>query len=321
MSDFKFQDIWNATIEKSDRKLVARDYVYASELGGSMIDRYLKMKGTEYTNPPNSRSMRKFMAGDVFEWIVYTILLRAGIKFKQQERAGFNEEGLLRVSGKIDFTISEEQGEISIDDEMPEFMQTLIKAISEMKIDYPNNIIEIKSVGSFVFEGLLAQDNPKTHHMLQSWIYANDKKLPTSIIYICRDDMRILQYSISGIMGDLEKMVRADLKMITHYYKNDIEPPLEKLIIFENGKFAKNWKVEYSNYLSMLYKYETTDEDGAKILKSFEDPMEYYEWVQPIVNAFNRVLKRIKEGKELTKANKEQIEKMLKFGFDIKNLM
>ncbi len=63
-------NIWNSAIERKDRPIEARQRLFASELGGSMIDRWHKLKGTPYTNPPNSRSMRKFMAGDIWEWII-----------------------------------------------------------------------------------------------------------------------------------------------------------------------------------------------------------------------------------------------------------
>jgi len=322
MQEFNLQDVWNAQIERNDRELKPRDYIYASELGGSMIDRYLKMKGVAYTNPPNSRSMRKFMAGDTFEWIVSTILTRAGIKFTTQDKVSVQFPNQLRISGKIDFIINpDEQGEIAIDDEMPEFMKGLIKAIGDNIKKYPKKIIEVKSLGSYVFEALLAVDNPKTNHMYQGWVYGEATGLDVDIIYICRDDMRILQYSLKPIMDGLKKEVQKDVEEITKYYTQDITPEIEKLIIFENGKFAKNWKVEYSNYLSMLYTYETKDEEGAKIIKSFEDPMEYYEWAQPIVSAFNRVIKRIEEGKELTKSNQEHIANMLKFGYDINKIV
>lgn len=262
------------------------------------------------------------MAGDTFEWIVSTILIRAGIKFTTQDKVSYQFPGLLRISGKIDFIIDpDSQGDIEIDDKMPEFMKTLIASIGENKKKYPKKIIEIKSLGSFVFEGLLAQDNPKTHHMYQTWVYAESKNLSADIIYICRDDLRIQQYSIDGIMADLETLVRKDVEEITHYYNSQTPPPIEKLIIFENGKFSKNWKVEYSPYLSMLYKYTKIDEEGNKTETYFTEPMEYYEWASSIVSGFNRVVQRIKDGKPLTKKNEEHIAKMLEFGYDIKQLL
>ena len=65
MSDLRwsFFKVWNDSLENGkDREYKARDYMWASEIGGSMIDRYLKMKGELPSNPPNARSLRKFEA-------------------------------------------------------------------------------------------------------------------------------------------------------------------------------------------------------------------------------------------------------------------
>ena len=105
MDNFSIANIWNSAIEKKDRPIYSRDHLYASELGGSMIDRFHKLKGTPYTNPPNSRSMRKFMAGDIWEWIIKTVLVRAGIPFTTQDHVELKYEGLLPITGRIDFII------------------------------------------------------------------------------------------------------------------------------------------------------------------------------------------------------------------------
>lgn len=324
MEQLNFMQIWNDTLERSDRALEPRDRVYASEIGGSMIDRYLKMKAEPFTNPPNSRSMRKFMAGDIWEWIVQTVLVRAGIKFTTQDRVRVEYEGLLPISGKVDFIITGDTDfdNVTIDENMPEFMRKLTTAIVESfkgKV-FEKCILEVKSLGSFVFEGVLAQDNPKTPHMLQGTVYKKATGLPTHIVYVCRDDVRILQYSIDNIFEELEQEVIRDLTEITHYYRNDIEPEKEKLILWDPAgeKFSKNWKVEYSPYLSKLYFYNKNGDD--KELTPFSQPDEYYDWVAPIISGMNRVVKRIKEGKELTKSNEEWVHKMKELGYPLESL-
>lgn len=323
-TQFILSDVWNATIERSDRELKPRDYAYASEIGGAMIDRYLKMKGEPYTNSPNSRSMRKFMAGDIWEWIVQTVLVKAGIQFTQQDRVRVCYPDLVEVSGKVDFIIlgTTDFDNVKIDDTMPEFMQRLTQAIVDKfrGQTFEKCILEIKSLGSFVFEGLLATDNPKTNHMYQAFIYRKGTGLPTHIAYVCRDDVRLLQYSIDAIADALEVEVIKDLEEITHYYRNDIEPEKEKLILWDavGEKFTKNWKVEYSNYLSKLYAYNKNGDDAE--LTPFERPDEYYEWVAPQVSGLNRVIKRLKEGKEVTSSNLEWINKMADFGYPVASL-
>ncbi len=86
MDNWTIMDTWNNALERNEKVIEPRERLWASELGGSMIDRYYKLRGTPYTNPPNSRSMRKFMAGDIWEWIIKTVLIKAGIPFEQQKR-------------------------------------------------------------------------------------------------------------------------------------------------------------------------------------------------------------------------------------------
>lgn len=312
--------IWNNSLERSDRPIEPRARLYASELGGSMIDRWHKLKGTAYTNPPNSRSMRKFMAGDIWEWIIKTVLVKAGIPFTTQDKVLLEYPDLLPISGKIDFiaggaiNYTEALERLEAED-IPYFIKNSAKAIIErFKTDYPDGlpkkVIELKSVGSFIFESLLSQDNPRTHHMLQGAVYGLTTKLPTDIVYVCRDDCRLLQYNIDKILPDLEKDIKKDLEQITKYWKDDIEPPKENLILWESGKFKTNWKIQYSPYLTMLYEYEA---DGKT--KKIETPDEYFEAFSPLISSWNRVVKRIVEKQTMTKSNLEKIEEMGRYGF------
>ena len=101
--DWSFSSTWNDGLIPVERKPEPRDYIWASELGGAMIDRYLKMKGVPYSTPPNIRSLRKFQAGNLWEWIVSFVLKRSGLIISQQNRIKYGYDGLLEVSGKIDF--------------------------------------------------------------------------------------------------------------------------------------------------------------------------------------------------------------------------
>lgn len=316
MENFNLAQVWNSSIEKKDRPIQSRDHLYASELGGSMIDRFYKLKGTAYTNPPNSRSMRKFMAGDIWEWIIKTVLIRAGIPFTTQDHVELKYERFLPITGRIDFIIGGTTNYVEAikrleAEDIPDFIKTPAKAIiTALQATYPDEIpkkvLEIKSVGSFIFESLESQDNPRTHHMFQGAVYALTTKLPTDIIYVCRDDCRLLQYSIDKIVPDLEKEIKKDLELITKYHKDDIEPPKEELIVYENGKFKTNWKIQYSPYLTMLYTLGD---------KKIETPDEYFEAISPLVSSWNRVLTRINNKEKMTPSNLEKIEEMKQYGF------
>lgn len=328
MENLILAKIWNESLERKDKPIEPRARLWASELGGSMIDRWHKLKGTPYTNPPNSRAMRKFMAGDIWEWIIKTVLIRAGIPFQSQERIELNYDGLLPITGKLDFVIggainyAEALKKIEGED-MPDFIKIPAKAIIErFSTIYPDNlpekILEIKSVGAYIFESIVANDNPLKHHLFQASVYQITKKIPTDIVYVCRDDCRLAQYNIDNIAPIIETEIKKDLEQITKYYKDDVEPPKEDLILFEDGKFKTNWKIQYSNYLSMLYTYEA---DGKE--KPIETPDEYFEAFSPLVSSWNRVLTRVKKGEKMTKNNEEKIEEMRQKGFEdiINNLL
>jgi len=322
-NDWTIASIWNASLERPERPVEPRQRLWASELGGSMIDRWHKLKGTAYTNPPNSRSMRKFMAGDIWEWIIKTVLIRAGIPFTGQERVELNYDGLLPVTGKIDFLAG---GQIDYQEalkrleaeDIPDFIKRPVLAIIDsLKANYPDGlppkILEIKSVGSFMFENILARDNPLKHHLLQASIYQLSKKLPTDIIYVCRDDCRLLQYNIDQVAPTMEVEIKKDLEVITKFYNDGIEPPKEELILWDKDlkKFSTNFKIQYSPYLTMLYTYEV---DGKE--KAIETPDEYFEAFSPMISSWNRVIKRIIGKEKITKSNEEKIEEMKQKGFE-----
>ncbi len=68
----------------------------------------------------------------------------------------------------------------------------------------------------------------------------------------------------------------------------------------------------------MLYARKKNEDDAE--LTPFETPDEYYDWVAPIVAGLNRVVKRIKENKELTKSNLEWLEKAKEYGYPLASL-
>jgi len=317
MDNWTIAEIWNNSIEKNDREIQPRARLYASELGGSMIDRWHKLKGTPYTNPPNSRSMRKFMAGDIWEWIIKTVLIKAGIPFTTQDKVLLEYPNLLPISGRLDFiaggAINYEEALKRLEmEDIPDFIKTPVKSIIErFRADYPNGLpeklLEIKSVGSFIFENILANDNPLKHHLLQASVYHLTKKIPTDIVYVCRDDCRLAQYNIDKVAPIIEIEIKKDLEQITKYWKDDIEPPKEDLILWEDEKFKTNWKIQYSPYLTMLYEIQ-----GKKI----ETPDEYFDFYSPLISSWNRVIKRIKNKETMTKSNLEKIEEIKANGFE-----
>ena len=315
---WSFYQIWNESLEegKTQRVLEPREKIWASEMGGSFVDRYLKMTAVAPSNPPNPRSLRKFEAGNIWESIVGYVLRRAGILQKHQEWLGYQYPGLLPVSGKLDF---EAGGHPDYDkassviskefDWLPEFIgRATQKIILRLKEQYPDGlesiILEIKSCSSFMFEKYERSGTASPNHKLQLFHYLKSKQRPEGhIVYIYKDDARLLEIGVTN-PSSVEDEYKQDIETMTKYIQAKERPPLEKpLVLDDDFSFMANWRVGYSSYLTMLY--------GLENQKAFDDKY------KPTAERWNRVLGRIKEGKEMTTNNLEALKEIKNEGFDI----
>jgi len=315
-----FSEVWNASlIEKKERELRQRDNLWASELGKAPIDLWLKMKATKPTNPPNARSLRKFEAGNVFEWIVALILKRAGILKESQRWSSYQYDGLLRVTGKADFiaggkpNIEQWQKDIAILDLPEVFLRAGERILEYFAKNYPEGLdempLEIKSVSAFMFEALEKKQSSSKNHRLQVFHYLKSENRPAAnLVYICRDDLRMMEYKILN-PSKVEDEYKEAIEKISGYFIRNEKPPLEKPIGFSEdiGKFAKNFNVAYSGYLTMLY--------GFKDQKEFDDKY------TPTVSKWNRVVARIKEGKDMTDKNNLVLKEIEEAGFNLNEIM
>lgn len=330
---WQFSEVWNTTLDTpTQRPFIPRDYCYASEIGGAFCDRYLKMYGVKMSNPPNTRSLRKFQAGNIWEWVMGMILISAGMLKKKQMRVEVKLPKMLRVSGRLDFIVgapldwklAKESVEKTRDGlellglDVPPFFFTaidkLIDKYSGQKI--ADVVLETKSISSFMMEKVQKTGIPLYHHALQifHYVYGNEEGIDSGkLFYIGKDDCLMQEFDVHNDERLLE-IYKSDIRTMTKYYNAGFDkrnpkklmPPIEPLVLFEEGvwKFSKNWNVEYSNYLTYLYGYET--------------PEKYRMAWQYKINAWNRCFKRCvledtyikREGKpdllmKLTPANKE----------------
>ena len=304
--------IWNDSLDNQINERVAepRDRIWASELGKADIDVYLKLMGEEVSNPFDSRARRKFEAGNLFEWIVKIMLQRAGVYQKSQERITqkLSAEHLM-VSGYLDHLIGGTPTGVGIDDlGLPElFARAGQKILRHFQEKYPNGIpeqgIEVKSTSSFGIEKVYYTNKALAGHDLQAFHYAYTKNIPFTLLYICRDDLRIAELPVLPDNKELFEQYEKKIASISHYYKNKQEPPKEPEIVWneETDRFSKNFNVEYSSYLKRNYGYEKPDEYSDK-------------W-SPVTESWNRVITRIKSGKEMTANNQEKLEQMREMGF------
>lgn len=311
-----FAQVWNESLEQVLKKeLKSRDYLWASELGKSPIDIWLKLKGLPYSNEPNARSLRKFEAGNFFEWVVSIVLKRAGILKESQRWSSHQYPGLLKVTGKVDFIAGGKVDVQLFEQEMhaiglPEvFLGAGDRVIRYLAEKYPEGLeempLEIKSVSAFMFDAMQKNGRSSRNHRLQTFHYLISENRPkANLVYICRDDLRLMEFPILN-PSPIENEYRQEIEKLSKYVLSDVEPPKEREILFDEdlGKFVKNWTIEYSNYLTKLYGYK--------------EPIMYSEKVKPIVGRWNRVLARIKSAQKMTPKNQEAITEIEKACYNI----
>lgn len=307
--NWSFVGIWNQALDaKEIREYEPRTHIWASELGGSYYDRYWKMKGRKPTTPPNLRSRRKFEGGNLTEWIVQHILNRAGILTQQQQYITY--EGILKVTGKCDF---EAGGNIFVSPSIEGLPETFTKMaqifISKLEEKYPHGLrlmnLEIKSCSGVMFDRYLKA--PNTLHALQAFHYAYNTKRPTMLVYVSRDDFRIAEWIILPGSQKWLKLYLEDIKNMEHvlsyspkhvkeYYKEYL---LKAGAIYNDGKFTKNWRIEYSNYLTDY---------------GYKRPDQYADEASSIARRLNNIVKKIKGGKPIDgKVNVATLEECYKF--------
>lgn len=320
---WNLSSVWNETLDTPDnRPLVPRDYIYASELGYSFVDRYLKMYGVKFTNPPNTRSRRKFQAGNIWEWVLGMVLVSSGMLKRKQLRVESKLPRLLKVSGRLDYVVgapdnwADAKAQVEkiisglqlMELDVPPFFFTAINKFIDKYNKQPirDVVLEAKSLSSFMMEKVQKTGIPLYHHTMQIFHYVNGNSegiKEGKLFYMCKDDCITEEFVVNDD-DRLFDIYHNDIKMMTKFYnagfnKNnpmELMPSKEPLVLFEEGiwKFSKNTLgVEYSPYLSMVYGYET--------------PEAYRMAWQYKTSSWNRVFKRCVKGDKMTDKNYEVI--------------
>jgi hypothetical protein len=319
-------DAWNAAAIKENKPLKPRDYIFGSEIFGSKIDRWLKMRAVEYTNPPNDRSLRKFFAGNCWEYIVKQVLLICGLYHAEEIKVDATPyKDMLSVHGRLDFLcggyVDKEEALAKLKDHhLPEILHGLAEKVIDAFAGHSleKKILEIKSVSMFTFEYLEKRKKPLDYHVGQAYHYQRNTDYNAEIAYISKDTMLMHQFGLDAEIA--EAAYKQDIVQMSYYYMKGIQPPLEPLSGFDAsvGRFSKNLKVEYSPYLSMLYGYKNPDE--------------YRRAVEPQVKRWNNVLSRYAKiergdltptGKpmKLSPQNIEVRQEIIKSGYDFNELL
>ncbi len=314
--------VWNESlIQKMSepRKTEPRNRMYASELGRSDIDIFLKLKGEEPSNNPDERAHRKFNAGDLTEWFVKLVLVKTGIYVATQTPVKITIDNCIEVSGKLDFIAGGKpdfnKGQNEIDElirllELPPLFSVISNNLIEyFKQKYPEGlqekILEVKSLAVQGFNKIEKTGKPIAGHDLQAFHYAYGLQKEAAICYISRDDWRMYEIPIFPNDQKLLDKYTEKVKRVSKYYLDDIRPELEPLFLFEEEtlRFSTNFNVQYSNFLTKLY--------------GFEHPEEYKDLVSKRVSSWNRVLGRVAKKQKMTPKNLEALEDIKSEGFDL----
>lgn len=319
---YTFSEVWNKSLEEGEpRKMSPRDRIWASEMGNAMVDTYLKMTGVQPSNPPNPRSLRKFEAGNLMENIIAMVLKRAGILLDQQEWVGHQYPGMFLVSGKLDFMIGgkpdfeKAEAEIKSLTELGILPDSIIRGTMKIKDYFKAKfgeglfqselkplVLEVKSCSGQMFDFYERYGHGSMNHHLQAFHYLKAKNMDEAhILYASKDDLRLLEIGVFNPSA-IEDEYKRIIETITYYVRSKKQPPLEKELVFDKEffKFSKNWKVAYSNYLTMLYGYENQ--------KKFDDIF------TKVQQKYTRVYNRCVKGDKMTKLNLEMIKEIkLKF--------
>lgn len=297
---------WNAGFaDQAEWEMKPRDYLWASELGNSPIDLYLRLKATPPSNPPNERSKRKMGAGVDWEFTIEQILKSAGILLETQVNCQHQYEGLMRVSGKLDFLIG---GKADVE-KAAKYLEAGAPYLSENRRraaqraieyylkTYPEGFdpmpIELKSISDYAMDDMEKSDKPVARNVKQLTHYLISKGYKQGILaYLNRNDERMMEFKIE-LTPEVEAEYRKPIEVISKYFYAGETPPKEKLLIWDeqNNKFTKNLNVSWSNYLTLLY--------------GFKEPREYDEPYGKKATQWNGLLNRIKLGKKMTPKNLE----------------
>lgn len=183
-----------AGIRDKDRKI---EHWHPSKLGQCPCGTFLERLGVPPDSEFDERTLRVFDVGHLFEnWIIDLISKEKGLKLEKQVRV---EDKKLDVAG---------------------FADLLIKQGREKRL------YEIKSKHSRAFWYMFNEgEGANRHHEMQLWLYLKLLKMKEgSILYVSKDDLTLLEFTVRLDNKQLEKEVMSELKMLNDCWKNELLP-------------------------------------------------------------------------------------------------
>ena len=244
-----------------------REEIWASDLGKTHLDTYLKMKGVKYTNPTDGNGMFNFFMGKAIENGLTQMLLDCGIAHETQERIEIKLPNCLPVVGKPDVLLEVKDWDetiknikITSDDSNEERLevkkQKLIGLVREWQKNYPGGLpktaFEVKSTSEWGFNNgkMVGFKKAYPHYFLQAYTYLYGLNLPeVHLLFISKGSKMMTEEIVILKNEEVEREWKEEIKMITDNFKKDTEPaPPELMTINGWGKEAMNWELNYSPY-------------------------------------------------------------------------
>jgi hypothetical protein len=252
---------------RANSKGEVRKEIWASDLGGIMLDRYLDMKGTPYSDLPDGRGLANFFLGEQIETGLKQMLENLGIAYTDNERRLYQEKDYLPVVAKPDLIVEVSDWEVVRQNLMKEFekikelepkyqeretekFKRKMEVMRKFKDRFPQGlkktIFEIKSASTTSFKAR-KKEGASLNHKLQLLTYLKAYEVYEGhIIYIAKEYGNMLEFIVRADDLELNKVWEDDVSKISRYIKEDIRPPL----VFDE----KDWRYKYSKYFTMLYK-------------------------------------------------------------------
>jgi hypothetical protein len=278
-SSWGVAQVWNETHQSEKSVGKVRDYISAGDIGKPLLDTYLKMKGITPTNDFDDRVLRIFEAGNEFHWLMRKLFERIGILIdcEQYVEVPATDETVkvlgyydLRIGGRVNLA----QAEKAIkEQEFSPFVEgKAIEIARAFEKKYPKGfkpvICEVKSINSMAFwskKNFIGQGYE--HHRLQLYTYLKAMEYQRGVLlYISKDDLTLEECLMYHPNEPLEKIWQKNVKDISYYYLNNIEPPKEDDMVFNKGKkkWELNWKVGRSPYLTKITGFKDQKEWESK---------------------------------------------------------
>jgi len=264
---WSISQIWNESFQVEKYEPKVKNYISASEIGKSYLERWYKMKGTPETNPAPDRVLRIFAAGNEFHHLMQRVFEKIGILQSKETYCEIPEtpEHLkilgyydAQIGGFADWTIARENVKLAGFSKFVEY--TALKLIDSLEKEYPEGlskrICEVKSMNSRAFH--YHKDDLTTgyeHHQLQLYTYLKATGLSEGVIlYISKDDLCLQELPVFNPSERLEEKWQTDIRTMSKYIRDNVKPPADDYIVFDNSthKYGINWKVSRSSYFDLI---------------------------------------------------------------------